>query len=484
CKVCHPKQFTEWSRSMHAYSQHSPIFEAFNLTLVERTAGTIGTFCSRCHTPIGTALGENESVRNIHRSRTSMEGVTCIVCHRRKSGHYKSSGRVVFQPGGLMDGCMYGPFETATSAEAGSHKSSNFPYIKSSQFCGECHDVTSPTGLRLEEAYSEWVNSHAAKKGITCQMCHMGPVQGTAIPDSHRPMGYVAVVPGMPKHKLKLRPLSNHTFAGPDYSMLPDTEFPLKRDWMYEVDYRNPVNLTPYQQKSLRNLRRENQEQLRISTAKRLELLSSAARLRVQIPAWAQAAGNATIRVDVQSILSGHSFPTGFTAERQLWVHVQVVDPFQRVIFESGDLDHNQDLRDDHSHEVLSGKTKYDKHLLNFQNKFTTQVHRGSERSVVLSVNRDLQPVNVLRPATGISSSFGRPFSFRIAKGSLAPLTAQGQDYPVDFPNYPGYYKVYVALKFRHLPPTLLDHIGTPHLKHLLEVVTLDTFDGTICVKP
>ena len=33
CQACPPKQFAEWSRSMHAYAQHSPIFEAFNLTL-------------------------------------------------------------------------------------------------------------------------------------------------------------------------------------------------------------------------------------------------------------------------------------------------------------------------------------------------------------------------------------------------------------------------------------------------------------------
>ena len=81
CKTCHPVQYDQWSRSMHHYAQHSPVFEAFNLTLIERTSGTIGTFCSRCHTPLGTALGENGSRRNVHRSRLSMEGVTCVVCH-------------------------------------------------------------------------------------------------------------------------------------------------------------------------------------------------------------------------------------------------------------------------------------------------------------------------------------------------------------------------------------------------------------------
>src|SRR5690606_30879996 len=76
CGTCHPKQYTEWSRSMHAYAQHSPVFEAFTLTLVERTSGTIGTFCTRCHTPIGVSLGETASLRNVHRSRIAMEGVT------------------------------------------------------------------------------------------------------------------------------------------------------------------------------------------------------------------------------------------------------------------------------------------------------------------------------------------------------------------------------------------------------------------------
>ncbi len=83
CAHCHPKQYEEWSRSMHAYAMHSPVFEAFNLTLVERTSGTIGTFCTRCHSPIGTALGENGSRRAVNRSRISLEGITCIVCHRR-----------------------------------------------------------------------------------------------------------------------------------------------------------------------------------------------------------------------------------------------------------------------------------------------------------------------------------------------------------------------------------------------------------------
>ncbi|MHC2071156.1 multiheme c-type cytochrome [Bremerella sp. T1] len=485
CQACHPKQYDEWSRSMHAYAQHSPVFEAFNLTLMERTQGTQGTFCTRCHTPVGTALGENGNRRNVHRSRISMEGVTCVSCHRRSTKHYKSSGRVPVEPGQLLDACMYGPFDDAADGEAiGAHNSAGLPYIKSSQFCGECHDVTNPQGVRLEEAFSEWQNSPAAKQGITCQQCHMGPVQGIPFKDCERPLGYAASVPGVPKEQLPLRRLTDHTFAGPDYSLLPDTEFPEKLDWMYEKDYRDWDSLTTYEKETLTELRKKNRHSLRIANEKRYEVLSQAADLFVAAPERAACGEKVHVDVEVKSKLPGHSFPTGFTAERQAWVSTIVRDAQGRTIFTSGDLDDNGDLRDEHSHAVLAGKVPYDKHLLNFQNKFTALTAEGTDRSVVLSVNRHLNPLSFVRPAEGVSASFGRPPAFRIAKGSLAPLSKQGKSYPIHLPNEPGIYHVTVRLNFRHLPPTLLDRIGTPHLKHLLEVVVLQEWCGTIEVTP
>lgn len=482
CGYCHPKQYNEWSRSMHAYAQHSPIFEAFNLALIERTGGTIDTFCSRCHTPLGTALGENGSRRNVHRSRLSMEGITCVTCHRRPQGQYKANSRIVVTPGKLMETCVFGPFENPVSLDHNAHPSVQQPYIRSSQFCGECHDVTSPEGIRLEEAFSEWQNSPAAKDGVTCQHCHMGPIQGVPVAPNRRPLGPAAQVPGVPIEQMPLRHLTDHTFAGPDYSLLPDTEFPHKLDWMYETDYRRPECLTEYQQATLNELRVKNRRHLRIADNRRYELLSNAAKLHVQHPPTARAGSKIKIRADVTSTFSGHSFPTGFTAERQLWVFVEVRDASGQLVFASGDLDANNDLRDNHSHAVLSNKVPADFHLFNFQSKFVALTNKGTERSVVLSVNRHLSPLNVLRPAAFVSASFGRPPGFRIAKGSLPPLATMGKSYPVKLPPVPGQYTVRVQLNFRHLPPALLDHIGTPHLKHLLEIVVIDDYEDTIHV--
>ncbi len=482
CGQCHPKQYREWSRSMHAYAQHSPVFEAFNLTLIERTGGTIGTFCTRCHTQVGTALGENGSRRNVHRARISMEGVTCVACHRRKYRSYKASTRVAIEPGGLYEACLYGPFENPVAADLQSHDAGQQPYIKSSQFCGECHDVTIPGGVRLEEAFSEWQNSPAADGGVTCQHCHMGPQQGVPIPDCERPLGYAAVVPGVDPAALPLRRLTDHTFAGPDYSLLPDTEFPHKLDWMYEQDYRDERLLTAYQRQTLTKLRKKNRIQLRIADAKRLELLQNAAALSVDHLRTAECGAKLRIRVNVHSKFAGHHFPTGFTAERQAWVSLTVCSPSGEVVFRSGDLDDNGDLRDEHSHQVLAGKVPYDRHLLNLQSKFIALSHRGTERSVVISVNRNLQPLNVLRPATDISVALGHPVAFRIAKGSLPPLQTIGRTYSVAL-HERGRYVVRAALNFRHLPPTLLDHIGVPHLKHLLQVVVIDEYESEIHVR-
>ncbi len=482
CKACHPKQYDEWSRSMHHYAQQSPTFEAFNLTLQERTGGTMGTFCSRCHTPIGTELGENGLVRNVNRSQISREGITCVTCHRVKGKHYKSNARLALQPGKMLDTCMFGPFDDSASQEVDSHPSVSKPYMKSSAFCGTCHDVTIPSGVRLEEAFSEWQNSPAAKQGQTCQSCHMGPVQGMPIPDDHRPLGRAAVVPGVDPERIPLRHLSDHTFAGPDYSMLPDTEFPNKLDWMYETDYRDTESLTAHQRRTLKQLRIDNRRHLKIASQKRYELLQNAARLKVRVPEYACPGEKINIDVDVQSILAGHSFPTGFTAERQLWVQITVCDPAGQTIFVSGNLDPNGDLLDGHSHAVETGHARRDRFLLNFQNKFVATSAVGTDRTVVLSVNRHLAPLNVLRPATGIPASFGRPETFRIAKGSLAPLRRMGQTYPVRLTSLEGDYTVHVRLNFRHLPPVLLDNIGIPHLKHLLEIVTIDEHRCTIHV--
>src|SRR5690606_12641447 len=149
-----------------------------------------------------------------------------------------------------------------------------------------------------------------------------------------RPMGYAAVMPGV---ELKRRPLTDHTFAGPDYSLLPDTEFPEKLDCTYEIDYTRAHLLPEYHQRTRSSLRERNQQSLAQATALRHQLLKNAAKLTVVGPDTVTSGRRASINVSVTSLFEGHNFPTGFTEERQAWVEVTVVDQDGKVLYCSGD---------------------------------------------------------------------------------------------------------------------------------------------------
>jgi hypothetical protein len=44
CQTCHPAQFAQWSRSMHAYASDDPVFIAMNKRGQRETGGGAGRF--------------------------------------------------------------------------------------------------------------------------------------------------------------------------------------------------------------------------------------------------------------------------------------------------------------------------------------------------------------------------------------------------------------------------------------------------------
>ena len=71
---------------------------------------------------------------------------------------------------------------------------------------------------------------------------------------------------------------------------------------------------------------------------------------------------------------------TGFDAERLVFVRVTVVDRNGRLVFVSGDLDPNGDVRDSHSVFVHNGEIPIDRQLFSLQSRFVTRNIRGGER--------------------------------------------------------------------------------------------------------
>ena len=473
CRSCHEGHYREWSVSPHAYALLSPVFNAMSSTLVKMTSGTLGDFCIRCHSPVGSSLGEllNRSVMD--RYPVSREGITCVVCHRINQAWGKGAGRqslvrgdihqLIFGPVGndtLEQGISYpdqfGVMKTDRDSTVRGHPvhrtAERFFQLDKSGFCGACHDVFAPSGFRLEDAFSEFKASPAAlKKQQSCQDCHMGKVDGVA---SGYRVGPAALVGGKPTPDRKR---TDHMFPGPDYSIVHPAFFPhnplaireedqeggdglaTMRQWLkfkYEEgwgtdafeDDKEKVGAAeftePWDDPVMRNRAREILNQqfalLKEAEMRRHAILSTGYQLG-EIEVSRASTKGISFRVKVKNGIDGHGVPTGFDAERVVFLRVTVKDQEGTTIFQSGHLDPNGDLRDDHSVYVHNGELSRDKYLFSLQSKFITRNIRGGEREQVLAVPFSLDPLPYVRPATRPFTVLGRPLGSRKHKQNIEP---------------------------------------------------------------
>lgn len=137
-------------------------------------------------------------------------------------------------------------------------------------------------------------------------------------------------------------------------------------------------------------------------------------------------------RVKVSNGTDGHGVPTGFDAERVVFLKVTVKDQAGKVLFQSGDFDPNGDLRDSHSLYVHNGDLPMDDQLFNLQSKFITRNVRGSEREQVLTVNYSATPLPFVRPSTLSTLLLGRPVGVRKQKENIRSGQHRWAEYHVD----------------------------------------------------
>ena len=468
CGTCHPKEYREWSVSQHAYSQLSPVYLSLNNKINQLSNGSNGDFCIRCHNQVGANLGENSFDSNLTRHPTSREGITCVVCHRLNKEYGKVSGRLALVEGGLTEP-VFGPtgnkemarvlensheYRVETNPEKSGRKihkeAKQFASISSPAFCGTCHDVTLFNGFRLEEAFSEYRTSPAAARGVTCQDCHMGKVQGVV---SGYDYGPAAVVGGVPT---KPRKLTNHFFAGPDYSVLPPGIFPHNSDaqqmatieeWL-QFDIKAGWGTDAFEDKvadnhkfperwdsiddryDAREIIGEQLELLEWARQKRLEVLRAGYILGDIVTERADADGIA-FKVQVKNGMGGHNVPTGFSGERLVWLEVMVKDSSGKVVFVSGDRDPNGDLRDGHSSYVHAGKIELDQYLLSLQSYFVTQNGRGGEIEHVIPIPYPVTALPRVLPSPLSLVFTGEPPTERNHKRGIEPLGQRWGHYEV-----------------------------------------------------
>ncbi len=420
CRQCHQRQYDEWIGSMHAYGQVSPVFAAFNDKV--KNMGT-GPFCVRCHTPIGIAIGETGTTPNDERAPISLMGVQCDVCHRIEKNHGLVNGKFPLSPGRTKYG-IFGSGENGTKKAVRNpfHRSRQGDFLKTSEFCGTCHDVVDPKGLRIEEAFTEWKESEYATKGITCQDCHMRALPGKA--NQKKIMGPAAMMFGV---NLPDRPLSDHSFIGPDNHLIDSFPYP-----------DNPE---------------ENARIQRNYLEKKTYLLQNCATVEIIAPEVVSPSSKFDVEVTITNTGAGHGIPTGFTAERQVWIEIIVKDADGKVLFVSGDLDGNKDLRNHHSHAVESGEVPLDEWLVNLQSQFVRGRADGTVEEVLLPT-----------------------LAFDIIKHNVMPNESKSGIYPITLPtDAKGPITVDVRLRYRNLPPYLLDLLGVGELKDRLVIVDMAT---------
>lgn len=469
CATCHPKHYEQWSVSQHAYAQLSPIFMAMQATINSKTSTTNGDFCVRCHNQVGMNLKESIFISNLDRHPTSREGITCVVCHRVNRNYGKVSGRLALVEGDLFS-AVYGPAgekelervlslpqkyrvvtERNKPGRAIHTKAEKFFEISKPSFCGTCHDVTLLNGFRLEEAFAEYKQSPASKNGVTCQDCHMGKVQGVA---AGYDQGPAAIVGGVPS---KTRKVTDHFFAGPDYPIIHPGLFPHNveaaafkslREWL-QFDHKAGWGTDAFENNlpegykfpeawqsiddryDAREIIKVQYKRLKVASRKRMEVLRNAFKLS-DIRVTRNDTGGLEFDIDVMNITDGHGVPTGFDAERLMFLQIDVTDADGKVIFRSGDRDPNGDVRDLHSLYVHNGELPLDEQLFNLQSKFLVRTVRGGEREQILAVNTSAAALPFVRPERRATTIFGRPRGARKHKKTIGPLGKRTASYSVE----------------------------------------------------
>lgn len=344
CRGCHgydfdPDHFIEpadtWMGTMMANSARDPLFWAA-LDVANNDSPGIGDFCLRCHAPGAWLAGRSEPpggstdgcgleglIDDAYAS--DFDGVTCHLCHRMMVNEAPPGGQLSsYQENaqfwiddsdcdGMGQPCRRGPYAYAEGETTPPHPFRYSPYHLTSDFCGNCHNVTNPVrnllvngvdqGIRfpLERTHKEWAQSDYAVAGptaATCQGCHMPEAQ---VQDSYACAFFTNDRTGN---------MAVHQFAGGN-SWIPDV---LRQEYL--------------------NLGLDVEFAAVRDTA--IDMLQDrSADLAVTAPSVVTAGTPlaATVRVTNRT---GHKLPTGYAEGRRMWIAVEARDGNGAKFWESG----------------------------------------------------------------------------------------------------------------------------------------------------
>ncbi len=369
--------YATWAGSMKAQATRDPLFWAA-LDVANNDIPGVGDFCLRCHTPQGWfkghvvkpvddqlplvdgANGCELTGDHVARSTESNDytGVTCHFCHRMDEMGPAGEAHITQNADFWLDDeeceggfgpCRKGPYSYPQGGPVSEppHDWEYSSFIQQSNFCGTCHDVSSPeveqngvlsiakkfwhngvetdVAMPIERTYSEWKNSFFAdliyrdgldipvgnelphiSTGETCQSCHMPKTDNLAA------RACVFNAPGDREDNLR-----THQFAGGN-TWIPQVIKAVYGDQLEVVDegIKEILDLTT-------------------TYAQNMLQLNSAA---VDVTLVSNDGTEMVIDVKVTN-LTGHKLPTGYPEGRRMWLNVVAVDDGMNDVFESGAYD-------------------------------------------------------------------------------------------------------------------------------------------------
>ncbi len=397
CETCHPTHFAEWKGSMHAYAMVDPVYRELVMQRQLDLGATEDQFCTQCHSSIGTRGGECVSGFKFEElSPIVQEGITCEACHKVSSVERPFNSGHVLDPTGPLRGPIKDPVENSF------HESEYSELFDDSLMCGGCHDVVETSGLNLERPYEEWLESPAYEDGRNCQSCHMPTYTGQAATD------------GPERDNLH-----EHRFIGLD---LPLTEGFVTEEELADMEQRI------------------------------LELLDTAAEVNLHVDGAVVAGQELDLYVDIHNLIDAHNLPTGSTFIRQMWLEVVAWDANGELLYETGLLDANDDLRNAFSELEPYG----DQDLITLTSSFID--HNG---------NPEIFPWRAAEHAlNALSPNYTRTYTLFV---------------PTQ-PDTPGPIHVEARLRFRPFPPYLLRLYNFDELAATMPVYDIadDTLDVNV----
>ena len=363
-------------------------------------------WCVNCHVPVenldrGLPPWDGKAAKSDSRlplrdlyGEAKMEGIGCAFCHQvqgpSRPGNLKDdkyegnpywtsfvTGEKFFMrpedlqgtPGIANSGYFLDPSELLVGAgerdeppvPGGAHlrpTRSASDYLKSSEFCGSCHDVrlfgADGFGVekgehfkRLRNAYSEWVvcgeaERAAGREPSSCQDCHMSLYPGVCEPgQGDVPAGATALQRACPE--------GTH-FAARQPGDYPNTpmaagsagEAPATTHYFTGVD----APLTPEFNDDFIDQDMLDAAGLPLGAHQRRDLLLGRT-FRFEIETPGRSGDTLELPVVIENVGGGHRVPAGFSQEREFWVHLLVTDGDGKVVYEVGRVDAgDEDLRD------------------------------------------------------------------------------------------------------------------------------------------